>query len=99
VTVRTRVLLIVVATSVVTICTLYAALHHFSLSRFLALEDLQAKDTAMAVRAELGEEIERLDRSNFDLSVYDDTYFNMPRSQKNTCMPCSATTKWIGWSR
>jgi signal transduction histidine kinase len=76
------VFLIVVVTSVVTICTLYVALQYLSLNRFLALEDLQAKDTAMAVRAELGEEVEKLDRSNIDLSVYDDTYFNMPEPSK-----------------
>jgi sensor domain CHASE-containing protein len=79
VSVRLRVLLIVGATAVVVIGTLYAASQYLTLDRFQGLEDLQAKETTMAVRADFLEEIEKLDRANVDLSVYDGTYDSMPK--------------------
>ena len=81
-TVHLRVLLIVGATAVAVIGTLYAASQYFTLYRFLALENLQAKETTLAVRANFQEEIEKLDRSNVDLSVYDATYDSMPKPSK-----------------
>jgi signal transduction histidine kinase/CheY-like chemotaxis protein len=79
VSVRLRVLLIVGAAAAVVIGTLYAASQYFTLNRFQGLEDLQAKETTMAVRADFQEEIEKLDRANVDLSVYDGTYDSMPK--------------------
>jgi signal transduction histidine kinase/CheY-like chemotaxis protein len=76
---RLRVLLIIGAAVVAVIVTLYTASQYLTLGRFLVLENLQAKETTMDVQAELREEIERLDRANVDLSVYDGTYDSMPR--------------------
>ena len=76
---RLRVLLIIGAAAFAVICTLYTASRYLTLGRFLVLENLQAKETALDVQAELKEEIERLDRSNVDLSVYDGTYDSMPK--------------------
>jgi len=78
-TVRLRVLLIVGAAAVAVIGTLYAALRYLTLDRFLSLEDLEAKETTIDVQANFREEIEKLDRSNVDLSVYDGTYDSMPK--------------------
>ncbi len=77
-TVRLKVLLIVGAAAAVVIGTLYAASQYLTLDRFLGLEDLQAKETTMSVQADFREEIEKLDRSNVDLSVFDGTYDLMP---------------------
>jgi signal transduction histidine kinase/DNA-binding response OmpR family regulator len=76
---RLRVLLIIGAAAFAVISTLYAASRYLTLGRFLVLENLQAKETALDVQAELKEVIERLDRSNVDLSVYDGTYDSMPK--------------------
>jgi signal transduction histidine kinase/CheY-like chemotaxis protein len=76
---RHRVLLIIAAVAVAVICTLYTASQYLTLGRFLVLENLQAKETTMDVQAELKDEIEKLDRSNVDLSVYDGTYDSMPQ--------------------
>ena len=84
-TVRLRVLIIVGATAVAVIGTLYAAAQYFTLDRFLALENLQAKQTPLAVQADFRDEIEKLDRANVDLSVYDATYDSMPRHFKRRC--------------
>src|ERR1700676_2958065 len=82
VTVRLRVLLIVSAAAVAAIATLHAASQYLTLDRFLGLEDLQAKETTMAIRADFQEEIKKLDRANTDLSVYDGTYDSMPAPTK-----------------
>jgi signal transduction histidine kinase/DNA-binding response OmpR family regulator len=78
-TVRLRVLLIVGAAAAVLIGTLFAASRYLTLDRFLSLEDLEAKETTIAVQANFREEIEKLDRANVDLSVYDGTYDSMPK--------------------
>ena len=78
-TLRLRVLLIVGATAAAVIGTLYAASRYLTLDLFLSLEDLEVKQTTIAVRADFREEIEKLDRSNVDLSVYDGTYDSMPK--------------------
>jgi signal transduction histidine kinase/CheY-like chemotaxis protein len=72
-------LLILGAAAVVLITTLFAASRYLALDRFLGLEDLQAKETMIAVQADFREEIEKLDRANVDLSVYDATYDSMPK--------------------
>jgi sensor domain CHASE-containing protein len=74
VTLRLRVFLIVGAAAVALIGTLYAASRYLTLGRFLSLEDLEARETTIAVQADFREEIEKLDRANVDLSVYDGTY-------------------------
>jgi sensor domain CHASE-containing protein len=79
VTVRLRVFLILGAAAALVIGTLYAASRYLTLDRFLGLEYLQAKETTVAVRADFREEIEKLDRANVDLSVYDSTYDSMPK--------------------
>jgi signal transduction histidine kinase/CheY-like chemotaxis protein len=76
---RLRVLLIIAAVAVAVICTLYTASQYLTLGRFLVLENLQAQQTTTDVQAELRDEIEKLDRANVDLSVYDGTYDSMPR--------------------
>lgn len=77
--VRLRVLLIVGAVAAAVIGTLSAASRYLTLDRFLSLEDLEAKATTIAVQADFREEIEKLDRANVDLSVYDATYDSMPK--------------------
>ncbi len=81
-TVRLRVLLIVAAAAVAVIGTLSAASQFLTLDRFLALENLQAKETTLAIHANFREEIEKLDRANIDLSVYDATYDSMPKPSR-----------------
>ena len=79
VTLRLRVLLIVGTAAVAVIGSLYAASRSLALDRFLRLEDLEVKATTIAVQTDLREEIEKLDRANVDLSVYDGTYDSMPK--------------------
>ena len=78
-TLRRRVLLIVGAAAVALIGMLYAASRYLTLGRFLSLEDLAARETTVAVQEGFREEIEKLDRANIDLSVYDGTYDSMPK--------------------
>jgi signal transduction histidine kinase/DNA-binding response OmpR family regulator len=79
VTLRLKVLLIVGAAAVALIGTLSAASRYLTLNRFLSLEDLEARENTIAVQAGFREEIEKLDRANMDLSVYDGTYDSMPK--------------------
>jgi signal transduction histidine kinase/DNA-binding response OmpR family regulator len=79
VTLRLRVLLIIGAAAVALIGTLSAASRYLTLGRFLSLEDLEARETTIAVQVDFREEIEKLDRANVDLSVYDGTYDSMPK--------------------
>jgi sensor domain CHASE-containing protein len=79
VTLRLKVLLIVGAAAVVLVGTLAAASRYLTLNRFLSLEDLEARETTIAVQAVFQGELEKLDRANTDLSVYDGTYDSMPK--------------------
>jgi signal transduction histidine kinase/DNA-binding response OmpR family regulator len=79
VSVRLRVFLILAAAAALVIGTLYAASRYLTLDRFLSLEYLEAKKTTIAVQADFRDEIEKLDRANVDLSVYDGTYDSMPK--------------------
>jgi signal transduction histidine kinase/DNA-binding response OmpR family regulator len=79
VTVRLKVFLILGVAATLVIGTFYAASRYLTLDRFLRLEYLQAKETTVAVQADFREEIEKLDRANVDLSVYDSTYDSMPK--------------------
>ena len=78
-TLRLRVFLIVGAAAVALIGTLYVASRYLTLGRFLSLEDLEARETTIAVQTDFRGEIEKLDRANVDLSVYDGTYDSMPK--------------------
>ena len=78
-TLRLRDFLIVGVAAVAVVATLYAASRYLTLDRFLSLEVLEAKETTIAVQADFREEIEKLDRANTDLSVYDGTYDSMPK--------------------
>ena len=78
-TLRLRVFLIVGAAAVALIGTLYVASRYLTLGRFLSLEDLEARETTIAVQTDFRGEIEKLNRANVDLSVYDGTYDSMPK--------------------
>jgi sensor domain CHASE-containing protein len=79
VTVRLRVFFILAIAAVLVFGTLYTASRYLTLNRFLSLEDLEVKQPTIAVQADFQEEIDKLDRSNVDLSVYDGTYDSMPK--------------------
>jgi signal transduction histidine kinase len=79
VTVRLRVFLICGVAAAALVGLLYATSLYLTLGRFVSLENMEAKNVTIAVQADLGEEIERLDRANADLSVYDGTYDSMPK--------------------
>jgi signal transduction histidine kinase/DNA-binding response OmpR family regulator len=79
VTLRLKVFLILGATAVALTVTLLAASRYLTLDRFLGLEDLDARETTIAVQEGFRDEIEKLDRANVDLSVYDGTYDSMPK--------------------
>jgi signal transduction histidine kinase/DNA-binding response OmpR family regulator len=74
VTVRVKTLVIIAVVSAALIIVLYAASRSFILEKFIALEELSARENVEEVQAELDDEIERLDKSTADLSVYDGTY-------------------------
>ena len=78
-TVRFRVFLICGIAAAALIGMLYAASRYLTLGRFVSLENMEARDITNAVQTDLEEEIERLDRANVDLSVYDGTYDSMPK--------------------
>jgi signal transduction histidine kinase/CheY-like chemotaxis protein len=82
VTVRHKVLFIVGITSAALIGTLSAVSHYTILTRFISLENLSAQETVTGVQETFNEEVEKLDRSNRDLSVYDGTYASMPNPGK-----------------
>lgn len=78
-TVRLRVLLILGVAAAALIGTLFLTSRYVIFERFLSLESLETKQTTIAVGEDFREEIERLDRANVDLSVYDGTYDSMPK--------------------
>jgi signal transduction histidine kinase/CheY-like chemotaxis protein len=82
VTVRHKVLVIVGVASAALIGTLSAVSHYTTLPRFISLENLSAQETVTGVREAFDEEVEKVDRSNKDLSVYDGTYDSMPNPGK-----------------
>jgi signal transduction histidine kinase/DNA-binding response OmpR family regulator len=79
VTVRFRVFLICGIAAAALIGMLYATSRYLTLGRFVRLENMEARNATNAVQKDLDEEIERLDRANVDLSVYDGTYDSMPK--------------------
>jgi signal transduction histidine kinase/DNA-binding response OmpR family regulator len=83
VTVRVKTLVIIAVASAALIIVLYAASRSFILDKFIALEELSARENVEEVQAELDDEIERLDKSTADLSVYDGTYDYMVHPTKS----------------
>jgi signal transduction histidine kinase/DNA-binding response OmpR family regulator len=81
-TVRLKVLVILATAAVAMLATLYVAADYVILGPFVRLEHLNAQQTLSVVREDFNDEIERLDRANTDLSVYDATYDSMPRPSK-----------------
>src|ERR1700704_6567805 len=81
-TVHRKVLLIIGLTCTALLGTLYAASRYTFLNRFVALENLSAQENVARVQESFHEELEKLDKSNTDLSVYDGTYDNMPNPSK-----------------
>jgi sensor domain CHASE-containing protein len=61
------------------LATLYVAADYVILGPFVRLEHWNAQQALSVVREDFNDEIERLDRANTDLSVYDATYDSMPR--------------------
>ena len=78
-TVRLKVLVILAATAVAMLATLYAAADYVILNPFLRQEQLNAQETLAVIREGFNDEIEKLDRANSHLSVYDGTYDSMPK--------------------
>jgi signal transduction histidine kinase/ActR/RegA family two-component response regulator len=58
---------------------LYTASQFLNLDRFRGLEDLQAKEMTTDLQYDMREELEKLDKANADLSVFDGTYDAMPK--------------------
>jgi signal transduction histidine kinase/DNA-binding response OmpR family regulator len=81
-TVRLKVLVILATAAVAMLATLYVAADYVILSPFVRLEHLNAQLTLGVVHEDFNDEIEKLDRANTDLSVYDATYDSMPRPSK-----------------
>src|SRR5579863_803289 len=53
---------------------LYLAADYVILNRFIALERLNTQETMNVVREGFNDDLEKLDKSNSDLSVYDETW-------------------------
>src|SRR6201995_5287293 len=53
---------------------LYLAADYVILNRFIALERLNTEETMNVVREGFNDKLEKLDKSNSDLSVYDGTW-------------------------
>ena len=81
-TVRLKTLLTIGSAALTVIAALYVLSDSIILGRFLALERLDAETATGEIRVSLSEDIERLDRANIDLSIYDGTYKSMPRPSK-----------------
>ena len=81
-TVHRKVLLIIGLTCTALLGTLNAASRYTFFNRFVALENLSAQENVARVQESFHEELEKLDESNTDLSVYDGTYDNMPNPGK-----------------
>jgi len=73
-TVRRKTLAILVVTCATLLVVLYAASRYLLVDRFLTLERLSARAAVLDVQEALNDDLERLDKANTDLSVYDGTY-------------------------
>jgi len=74
VTVRVKIFSILAVTAAVMLGALYLAADYVILNRFIALERLNTQATMNVVREGFNDELEKLDKSNSDLSVYDGTW-------------------------
>jgi signal transduction histidine kinase/CheY-like chemotaxis protein len=74
VTVRVKIFLILGVMTTATLAALYRASDYVILSRFIALERLNTQETMNVVREGFNDDLEKLDKSNVDLSVYDGTW-------------------------
>jgi signal transduction histidine kinase/CheY-like chemotaxis protein len=74
VTVRVKIFVILGVMTAAMLGALYLASDYVILSRFIALERLNTQETMNVVREGFNDELERLDKSNSDLSVYDGTW-------------------------
>ncbi|HXJ04348.1 MAG TPA: response regulator [Candidatus Acidoferrum sp.] len=73
-TVRRKTLVILVVTCVSLLVVLYTTSRYLLVAKFMKLEQVSARAALREVQEALDDELERLDKSNSDLSVYDGTY-------------------------
>ena len=74
VTVRVKIFVILGVMTAAMLGALYVASDYVILNRFIALEKLNTQETMNVVREGFNDELEKLDKSNSDLSVYDGTW-------------------------
>jgi sensor domain CHASE-containing protein len=72
-TVRRKALVILAAAAAM-LGSLYAAADYVILSPFIRREHLKAQETLGVIRELFNDDLEKLDKGNSDLSVYDGTY-------------------------
>ncbi len=73
-TVRVKIFVILGVMATAMLGALYLAADYVILRRFMALERLNTQETMNVVREGFGDDLEKLDKSNSDLSVYDGTW-------------------------
>lgn len=78
-TVRRKTLVILVVTCMSLLVVLYAASRYLLVDKFLKLEQVSARAAVQDVQDALKDDLERLDKANTDLSVYDGTYAYMAK--------------------
>jgi signal transduction histidine kinase/CheY-like chemotaxis protein len=74
VTVRVKIFVILGVMATAMLGALYVAADYVILRRFIALERLNTQETMNVVREGFNDDLEKLDKSNSDLSVYDGTW-------------------------
>jgi signal transduction histidine kinase/CheY-like chemotaxis protein len=74
VTVRVKIFVILGVMAAAMLGALYLAADYVILRRFMALERLNTQETMNVVREGFGDDLEKLDKANSDLSVYDGTW-------------------------
>ena len=73
-TVRVKIFVILSVMAAAMLGALYLAADYVILHRFIALERLNTQETMNVVREGFNDDLEKLDKSNSDLSVYDGTW-------------------------
>ena len=76
-TVRVKIFVILGAMAAAMLGALYLAADYVILKRFIALELLNTQETMNVVREGFNDDLDKLDKSNSDLSVYDGTWDDM----------------------
>jgi signal transduction histidine kinase/DNA-binding response OmpR family regulator len=74
VTVRVKIFVILGVMAAAMLSALYLAADYVILRRFIALERLNTQETMNVVREGFNDDLEKLDKANSDLSVYDGTW-------------------------